>query len=329
MKVLFLGRLGEDYELVRRFGRRNLALLGALAALAYALLFFCNDALAQETDYPTAAVTAVESSEAVAAGWEASAAPAASAPAASVPATASVPAVEPEVAQETVEGAMDQADAAVASVTASAPAQASAPAVEPIPAEQEASAPASAPAEASAPATGSAPASAPPAEEQAPVASAPPTASVPSTASAPPAASAPAVEPPPAAPAPVYEAPPADVGAIQEEGPLQGKESSAEGDPQPPEEWPISYYPHEGEPCEDRYCGIEGVEGPVECAIYETASGEEVYGCADPRTYEDEGCYEVTFYTLEGEPYANLNTCGGEKPGAPPEPPPPQVFRLA
>ena len=84
---------------------------------------------------------------------------------------------------------------------------------------------------------------------------------------------------------------------------------------------PLPLYPYAGEPCEDRYCGMEGVEAPVECAVYETDSGKEVYGCADPRTYDREGCYEVTFYTETGEPYSNLDTCSGEKPYAPPEPP--------
>ena len=192
---------------------------------------------------------------------------------------------------------------------AGAPTEASAPAVEPISVEQEAPASASASAEASAPAEVSAPAvepepaaSAPPAEEtpveETPVEETPPAASVPAEASVPS-----SVDPASDSPAPVYE------------------ELTAEEDPRSPEEWPIRYFPYEGEPCEDRHCGIGGLQGPVECAIYETASGREVYGCADPRTYEHEGCYELTFYTLEGEPYANLNTCDGEEPYAPPEPP--------
>ncbi len=84
---------------------------------------------------------------------------------------------------------------------------------------------------------------------------------------------------------------------------------------------PVDGYPYDGKPCEDRYCEIEGVDGPVECASYETAAGEEVYGCANPNTYEKKGCYEVTFYTAAGKPYNNMDTCSGEKVYAPPEPP--------
>ena len=96
---------------------------------------------------------------------------------------------------------------------------------------------------------------------------------------------------------------------------------------QPPSGEPISSkplidgYPYDGKPCKDSYCGIEGVNGPVKCVSYETALGEEVYGCADPRTYEDKGCYKLTFYTPEGKPYSNLDTCSGESPYAPPKPP--------
>ena len=340
-----MGQPSGDYEFFRWSSRRNLALVGTLAALLHALLFFGEDALAQQVEYSTATVTAAQSSETVATSWEATAAPAAS-----VPSIASAPAVEPEAAQEPVGQA---AAAASASATASAPAEqeasapASAPATESVPAEASASAQASAPAvepapvepEASASASASAEAGSS-AEASAPAeTSAPAEASAPAAESAPAESSAPAVEPIPteqeasapasvpaeaSAPAtelaPVYEEPPADVGVVQEE-PVRGEESSAEGIPQPSEEWPISGYPYEGEPCEDRHCGIENLEGPVECAIYETASGEEVYGCADPRTYEQDGCYEVTFYAQEGEPYANLNTCEGEKPYAPPEPP--------
>ncbi|CAA9416649.1 MAG: hypothetical protein AVDCRST_MAG03-2247 [uncultured Rubrobacteraceae bacterium] len=84
---------------------------------------------------------------------------------------------------------------------------------------------------------------------------------------------------------------------------------------------PIEGYPHEGEPCEDRHCGLEGISDKVECVIYETASGKTVYGCADPKTYDREGCYAITFYTQESEPYAKLDTCSGEESYAPPEPP--------
>ncbi len=59
----------------------------------------------------------------------------------------------------------------------------------------------------------------------------------------------------------------------------------------------------------------------MRCATYEIASGRRVFGCADPHIYEREGCYEVTFYTETGEPYANLDTCSGERPYPPPEPP--------
>ncbi len=105
------------------------------------------------------------------------------------------------------------------------------------------------------------------------------------------------------------------------------KETSS---PQPsPDNWegpkpkgrPVAGYPYEREPCEDRYCGMENVEGPVECAAYETASGKRVYGCADPALYEDKACYDLTFYTERGAPYSNLNTCEGERPYGPPEPP--------
>ena len=102
-----------------------------------------------------------------------------------------------------------------------------------------------------------------------------------------------------------------------------------EGDPAPEltadgnvgKEGPLPGYPYAGEPCEEADCGLEAVESPVLCATYETASGRKVFGCANPYTYERKGCYEVTFYTETGEPYSNLDTCSGEKPYAPPEPP--------
>jgi hypothetical protein len=80
-------------------------------------------------------------------------------------------------------------------------------------------------------------------------------------------------------------------------------------------------YPYEGEPCEESNCGLEDIETPVECATYETASGKRIYGCSNSETYEKKGCYEVTFYTEDGKPYSNLDTCSGEKPYAPPEQP--------
>ncbi len=92
---------------------------------------------------------------------------------------------------------------------------------------------------------------------------------------------------------------------------------------EPPEarDRPITGYPYDGETCEDRHCGMENIEGPAECAAYETASGQTVYGCADPALHEKKDCYDLTFYTERGEPYSNLNTCKGEKPYGPPEPP--------
>jgi hypothetical protein len=84
---------------------------------------------------------------------------------------------------------------------------------------------------------------------------------------------------------------------------------------------PLPGYPYKGEPCEESTCGLEEIEAPVECATYETSSGKKVYGCSNPKTYEMKGCYEVTFYTEDGKPYSNLDTCSGEKPYAPPEPP--------
>jgi len=84
---------------------------------------------------------------------------------------------------------------------------------------------------------------------------------------------------------------------------------------------PVEYYPFSGKPCEGRYCGIEGVDGPMECATYETTAGQEVYGCANPKTFERKGCYEITFYTKASKPYSNMDTCSGEEAYGPPEPP--------
>lgn len=84
---------------------------------------------------------------------------------------------------------------------------------------------------------------------------------------------------------------------------------------------PVKGYPYDGKPCEDRYCGIEGVNVLVECARYETAAGEKVYGCANPDAFKRRECYEITFYTSDGAPYNNMDTCSGEKEYAPPEPP--------
>lgn len=84
---------------------------------------------------------------------------------------------------------------------------------------------------------------------------------------------------------------------------------------------PLEFYPYGGKPCADRYCGIEGVDGSMECATYKTAAGQEIYGCANPNAYERRGCYEVTFYTTAGKPYNNMDTCSGEEVYAPPEPP--------
>ena len=86
-------------------------------------------------------------------------------------------------------------------------------------------------------------------------------------------------------------------------------------------EEPLPGYHYDGKPCEESNCGLEEVEAPVECAAYETASGQTVYGCSNPKTYAKKGCYEITFYTADGKPYSNLDTCSGEKPYAPPEPP--------
>lgn len=80
-------------------------------------------------------------------------------------------------------------------------------------------------------------------------------------------------------------------------------------------------YPYDGKRCEDRYCGIDGAEGSVECATYKTTASQKVYGCVSSKTYEKKDCYEVTFYTLAREPYNNMDTCSGEEVYAPPEPP--------
>ncbi len=90
---------------------------------------------------------------------------------------------------------------------------------------------------------------------------------------------------------------------------------------QSPSTRPIEVYPYGGKRCDDRYCRIEGVEESVKCAIYKTATDQEVYGCVSSDTYEKKDCYEVTFYTLAREPYNNMDTCSGEKVYAPPEPP--------
>jgi hypothetical protein len=133
------------------------------------------------------------------------------------------------------------------------------------------------------------------------------------------------------APAGSYEE---GITAHEEPVPIRAGSSSVdgqpEGDPAPglsadfgreSTEGPLPGYPYAGEPCEKADCGLEAVEYPVRCATYETASGQEVLGCAHPKTYERKGCSEVTFYTEKGKPYANLDTCSGEKPYAPPEPP--------
>lgn len=148
--------------------------------------------------------------------------------------------------------------------------------------------------------------------------------------------------PPPSGSASAYAAPvsvpasatvaagPYEGGTTAEEGP--GPSSAygqPEGDPAPEfaregnvgQEGPLPGYPYAGEPCEEDDCGLEAVEYQMRCATYETASGGRVFGCANPYTYERKGCYEVTFYTEMGEPYANLDTCSGEKPYAPPEVP--------
>jgi hypothetical protein len=169
------------------------------------------------------------------------------------------------------------------------------------------------------------------------------TANASASTSAPAEASAPAV----ASPAPTSSSTPLEAESpapIEEELAIEGSDSSEAADSeelsQDPtasdgatdgdsystdltteEEAPLAGYPYAGEPCEDRYCGMKGVEGSVECAIYETASGKEVYGCANPHSYERKGCYQVIFYTETGKPYANLDTCSGERIYAPPEPP--------
>jgi hypothetical protein len=86
-------------------------------------------------------------------------------------------------------------------------------------------------------------------------------------------------------------------------------------------EKPLPGYSYAGEPCEDSNCGLAPVDEHMRCATYQTALGEKVYGCSDPRTFNKKGCYEITFYTEEGKPYSNLDTCSGEKAYAPPKPP--------
>ncbi|HSK99821.1 MAG TPA: hypothetical protein VK869_05750 [Rubrobacteraceae bacterium] len=84
---------------------------------------------------------------------------------------------------------------------------------------------------------------------------------------------------------------------------------------------PLPAYPSSEEACEGSRCGLPDVEKHLRCAVYQTASGKEVYGCTDPRTSDGKDCYEITFYTITGKPYSHLDTCSGEKPYAPPEPP--------
>lgn len=84
---------------------------------------------------------------------------------------------------------------------------------------------------------------------------------------------------------------------------------------------PLPGYPYSGEACEESHCGLAAVEKHLRCAAYQIASSKKVYGCTDPRTFDRKSCYEITFYTKTGEPYSNLDTCSGEKPYAPPEPP--------